>query len=615
MRRSSQVLVCLVGLAGCKTVSNEVRERPAATAAVSESVARTAAPIPDASAPAVTEAPLAWGTRPGTKGPLYPVVDGMCVHGEIWPTQGSALYTYGNGTGPWSRGRLATLARIVDDGLDTTVSDNTNAGAWQELAPMGVVGTWPAPLLMYSSDQGNGRMRDWPTLWMHGDRGWSVLASHREREAPGYSRPVLFGGHAVASCDQYKDGDTVSISTLKSWPLVKDAPAILGLALLGRARFIVRELVANDTSLFAVGSAETGEGATYDAKSALRILTGGKVSEVRLPAGDLRVLGTRPTLVLSLGQTQLIRLDDGKPTTLTPKLAAGARIESGGVSPGGDIWLMTSKKTVLVVKAKTETFDESRLPAPSAPGAKEAVQHWPTSGGLLAGVDVDDPYAVGEGGSLFHHVAGAWQEVELPPPPFATTGKYQAQAIVVPAKGELYVNAGYAEKGVGWKTVERYRAVLRNKRPKEVLRCNEPASGVDYSSGAGFMSFPPIATDACTTPFVILLRIGWGVTTKDAVYPYDRKSDYPSIREAIKGMPSLGAAVDLVEVESGDQRYVGARVPSVAAGRELAEAVVKKKITGYIETRPEIVCGQPKEARVLHVDVATGKLANPVHAH
>jgi len=63
----------------------------------------------------------------------------------------------------------------------------------------------------------------------------------------------------------------------------------------------------------------------------------------------------------------------------------------------------------------------------------------------------------------------------------------------------------------------------------------------------------------------------------------------------------------LVEVVAGDQRYLGARVPSLAVGKALAQAVVKKvKIEG--EIRPEIVCGTPKEERVIHVDVKTGNV-------
>lgn len=563
------------------------------------------------------EAPLAWGTRPPAKGPLYPVVDGMCVHGEIWPTGGSALYTYGNGTGAWTRGGLATFARLVDDGLDTSdaAGKTTDEEAWFGVAPMRLVGTWPAPLLMYSEDQGNGRTRDWTSIWTHGEAGWTLLGSHREKGEPLYSPPVLFKGHAVASRMTVDTTDAVMPTTVRSWPLDKAAPAVAGIAQLARPKLEIRSLAAGDDALYAVGNAEVGA-TPADAKlrSVIRVLQDGKVSEVLVPDGSMRVVGTRPSLVISLDDTRMFRLVGGKLSEV--KLPPDTKLLSASVHPSGDVWMLTLKKTVLIARrppsADVDTIDTIPLPAPAAPGPREAVQHWPTSGKLLAGVEVDDPYAVGEGGSLFHFESGKWSEVELPAPPFASSGRYQAQAVVVPAKGDVYVNAGYAEKGIGWRTAERYRAVLRNKRPREVLRCNEPRGGADYASGTGFMSFPPIATEACATPFAVLLRLAYGTTTKEPVYVYDRKSDYPSVREAIKGTPGLGAAVDLVELVSGDQRYLGARVPNVAAGRQLAELVAKKVKSGPAQTRPEIVCGTPKEDRVIHVDVATGKVATPI---
>ena len=608
---------CSFGLAACRTVGSDARDRPAAAssepprAAPSGSLAAAAgsarAPSPE------PETPLAWGTRPPTKGPLYPVVDGMCVHGEIWPTAGSAVYTYGNGTGAWTRGGQATVARFVDDGLDVSdgVGKSNDAEAWAWIAPMAFTGSWPAPLLMYSSDQGNGRTRDWPSIWTHDESGWKLLASHREPGEPLYTKPVVFKGHAVAARAVLDAGyDAVSATTVKAWALDKGAPPIANVAQLARARFEIRTLAEGDGVLYALGTADAGNDST---RGVIRALQDGKIEEVLAPAGSMHVVGTRPSLVVTIGGTQVFRLTGRQLSEI--KLPPGAELADAAVHPSGDVWMLTKKKTVLVARrappAAVDTIETTPLPAPAAPGPKEAVQHWPTSGGLLAGVEVDDPHAIGEGGSLFHFEAGKWQEVALPAPPFATTGKYQAQAVVVPAKGSVYVNAGYAEKGPSWRSVERYRAVLRNVRPREVLRCNEPSGGANYASGTGFMSFPPIATDACTMPFVILLRLAYGMTRKEPVYIYDPKSDYPSVREAIKATPSLGAAVDLVELVSGDQRYLGARVPNVAAGRELAEAVAKR-IRGPSETRPEIVCGAPKEERVIHVDVATGKVASPI---
>lgn len=606
-----RALPAVLALAACKSVTSDGRDRPPTAPSESPTPIASApgAPGDAGAAPPVVDAPLAWGTRPAAKGPLFAVVDGMCVHGEIWPTVGSALYTYGNGTGPWTRGSDTTLARFVDDGLDLSegVTKTTNAEAWSTVAPFGVQGTWPA-VVLFSSDQGNGRMRDWPSIWLHGDGGWKLVASHREAGEPDYLAPALFQRHVVTARRTFSSYDVMSkVVTFKAVPLEGSAPPIANLPALGRAGFFPHRLVANDTTLFALGAVEQGQ----DSKPALRILADGKAREVTLPEGEVTVLSARPSLVLQIERGRIVRLDGDKLVAVDVKLPPKQTILSASVAANGDVWVLPSGRSSVLVARAGGGLDELAIPAAAAPRPKEAVQHWPMSGAALAGVDVDDPYVIGEGGSLHHFVEGRWREVELPDPPFAATGRYQAQAVVVPSKGDVYVNAGYAEKGVAWKTVERYRAVLRSKRPKEVLRCNEPWGGSNAASGRGFMSFPPLADESCATPFVVLLRTAYALGSSYPVYVYDRATDYPSVRAAIKATPSLGASVDLVELVSGTQRYLGARVPTVAAGRELALAVAKK-VSSVAETRPEIVCGAPKEERVLHVDVATGKIATPI---
>jgi len=145
------------------------------------------------------------------------------------------------------------------------------------------------------------------------------------------------------------------------------------------------------------------------------------------------------------------------------------------------------------------------------------------------------------------------------------------------------------------------------------------------------MSFPPIADETCKTPFVVLLRTGYG-SGKDATFIYDRKHDFTQVRDAIKETPSLTSSplptevrdagkegeskrISLIELQSGNQRYLGARVPNVAAGRDLALAVVKKVKTinnggSIAEVRPEIVCGEPKPERTINVEATTGKVVD-----
>lgn len=599
-------LLCFL-VVGCKTVSNESRP----TTAVSAQPPTPSASVAIADAAPPPETALAWGTRPPTTGELFPVIDGMCIHAEVWPTKGSAMLSWGNGYGSGSRVGTATWARFVDDGLDRApdLMHATDKATQDELTsgdPYHVLGTWPGPMLL-SIDNPSGRMRSYDTVWLRDDKGWNVLGSYHEAGEPNYSYPILFKGWAISSRSQPKSGpndyDNWTPSLVKAWPVDKGAAPIAKLETLGRAGFRIRDFEASDTTLYARGWSDGPAGKSPT--PVMRWLTDGKTGEVPI-ADDTSVFGTTSTaMFLGFSFKTVQKLEDGKLTPLPLKLQSGEQVSTGRVAANGDLWLRTSKNRVLIVHGDAVT--ETTLPVASGPTPHEDTQHSPTVGGGLAGVDLDDPYAIGNG-ELFHWVNGQWNAVPMPKPPFATQGKYAAQSLTMPARGDLFVNAGYGEKGVGWKTSERYRAILRTKRPRETLRCNEPEGGSTSSNGHGFMSFPPIADDACTTPVAILVRLAWNSTWAGKwIFKYDPKSDYPSVRAAIKATPSLGASVDLIEVESGDQRYLAAPVPSVAAGKELALAVVKNVKDEFLEIRPEIVCGTAKAARTIHVDVATGK--------
>lgn len=617
-------------LPGCKTIATDASSRPAPAVAAPEASPARLSPEggapPNASArpTEAPEAPLAWGTRPAKDGVLHPVVDGMCIHGEIWGlADGGALYSYGNGTGPWTRGYSATFARFVDAGLDTTeagkfvTKPKKGVDYLRELdvAPTAIVGRWPEPLVLFSSDQGGSRMRDWTSVWKRTAAGWSVVADANEPGTPLYGSPTVFRGHAVFSRRAYgdsMDGPSGDLE-IRSEKLTAEAPALPNLGALGGGDAWAAAIEATEDALHVLALVTVKDKAgESQSRPFLRTWQDGKVRQRPAPSG--RLVTVRPVPVF-LDEGKLVRLEGDKavPVDVAKK---GAKITATSAAPNGDVWALVideAAKSAEVVRARAGGgVDRFALPEPKVPLPKESVQHWPTSGSALAGAEVDDVWATARGGALYHFEGGEMREVTMPRPPFATSGSYRAQALVVPAKGDVYVNAGYAEKGVGWKTAERYRAVLRTKRPTEVLRCNEPPGGSTSASGGGFTSFPPIADEACTTPFVVLLRVAYGpATAKDRTWVYDRKADYPSVRDAIKATPSLaateGATVDLVEVESGWQRYLGARVPSVAAGRELATAVAKR-VQSVAEVRPEVVCATPKPERALRVEAKTGKL-------
>lgn len=580
----------LAALAACRSVSTEGKVPEASTKPVA-----IAEPVVDA-AVAPVEPPLAWGTRPPKEGPLFPVVDGMCMRGEVWPVGTSALFSMGRGT----------MGRFVDSGLD--VSDDVTRSsdpkqAFERPDITRVTGTWPGPLLVYGRDRAGGRMRSYDSTWLHEANGWSLVGSYREKDEPSYAEPLLHHGWIITARTAPKgksNDDAWTPHLVVAYPAEKNATPIPGIAQLARAKFFLHSFVATEGTIYAFGANEEGR-----QPRAIRALKDGKVSEIALPDEHPIVIGTTGNTVYFVAgeynaRRRLYRLDEGKLATVPLKLATGVTLQGGHVAPSGDVWLLTSKNVVMVLHGDEVT--ETALPAPATPRPKEKVVINATSGAPLVGVDVGDPYAIGEGGSVFHFASGTWQEVPLPAPPFATTGKYKAQSLYMPAKGDLYVNAAYVEKGEGWKGPLGYRAILRTKRPTEVLRCNEPLDEITgYSEGV--MSFAPIADESCTTPIAVLVRLAF-----QGQEIFDRKSDHPTVRAAIKATPSLGTSVDLVEFTSGTQRYLGAKVPSVAAGKELARAAVGKVKSEFHTTHPEIVCGTPKEERVLHIDVATGNV-------
>src|SRR5262249_3958600 len=258
----------------------------------------------------------------------------------------------------------------------------------------------------------------------------------------------------------------VQASLIMTWPLTSGAPAIPGIEKLGRADYWIRDLVATDSAIYALG------GNISKSAGNLRMLADGTPSEVPLPASHVLAIAGK-TLYFDSDRTSVYRFEDGKAAKLPLKLPPDVTLIGADVASNGDLWMLTSKHVVIVAAKGSDALTETPLPAPANPPKKAEEQHYPATGSMLAGVAVDDPYAIGAGGALFHLEKGQWTEVPLPDPPFATVGKYQAQSLTVPVKGDPYINAGYFEKGVGWKTPLRYHALLRAKRPKEVLRCNE----------------------------------------------------------------------------------------------------------------------------------------------
>jgi hypothetical protein len=384
----------------------------------------------------------------------------------------------------------------------------------------------------------------------------------------------------------------------------KEAPPIPGLASLGRKGFVTAWLAAAGDSLYAFGWTEGVAGFA----NIVRVLKDGKVSEGSNPQSGSTVVGKKDDSLFLLGDDSVIRRFDGtKATALPIKPKSGALVMGAALAPNGDFWAITSKSEVMILHDGAVTA--STLPAPASKPSATTAPTFPANQ-RLAGVELGEPWAIGETGALYRFEHGEWREVAMPTPPFATSGKYRAQSVTLPAKGDLYVSAGYYEKGIGWKNSKTYHAVLRTRRPKETQRCNEAPKQFRTDRlevGHGFFSSPPIADDTCSTPFVVIVRLG---SKKEPNFLYDRT--YPTLRTAIKETPELGATTEILEFPWGTVQAIGMKAPDMATAKTLALNAAKRVKSEFQETEPEIVCGVPPSIdKTMIVDVATGKFVTP----
>lgn len=587
-------------LAACKSQGLPDEPRPDTTGA--RPIAGSARPsasggaIASASASATAaapEAPLAWGVRPPTAGALFPVVDGMCIHAAVLAIEDATFLAWGHGAGAFSRGTsTATFARFTDAGLELGEAvDKGLEPLWEGGTPRSMFGRWPDGAVLVF-DQST-RMSTSANVVVHEGGEWRSLLSAGDSRGTSYDyRVAPYRGGALSLSLSYTDKLSVSSRSLALTKGGAPPPTVP----LARVDFdSVGALAAFGGEVFVVGSGEAGPRVRWSEEGKVREAVATGIKEVAA-----RFASSKGGLVLWDAGAAL-RFEKGAwtPTALGKRVREERTpIAELHVAPSGDLWAIL-QGGIVVVERRDGTVVDRLLPEPASDGSgrdRGAVYRAP--GDVLAGVEVDDPWIVAKSGAVLHAKGEGFVKVEMPAPPFATAGAtYKAETLVVAGAGDVYVNAGYGEKGAGWRTPERYRAILRTKRPSETLRCNEPSYGNNGGAGKGMSSFPPIADDACKAPFVVLLKDG-------LVQPVG-KGDYPNLRSVVKGRADLGPTLELVEIDGLGRKLLGAAVPTTAAGKALAEAVGKK-----IDARPEVVCGRPSSPkRTVKVDVATGGVA------
>lgn len=291
------------------------------------------------------------------------------------------------------------------------------------------------------------------------------------------------------------------------------------------------------------------------------------------------VLETAPDEVYLAAGPNIVRWD-GSAFRLVGKTKDAKPVSAMYRAGKDDLWVETRVDSE---KSESPAFGLQRV---SSAGATTIAT--PETLLSIAGVELGAPWAVGVSGKVYKRDGETWKPMPLPKAPFSGSGVTpKAKQVVAAGPDDVLVIAKYWEKGPAWKEQELHTMMLRTKPMKETLRCNEPdPENNNVNIGQGFQSWPPLATAACTTPFVVLAR------RSNAVRKVD---DWPRLQAAFKGRAELGD-VSLVEFTSGDRTFVGAKAPSVETAKKMAELAAKAD-----RLRPEVVCGDPEPLRTIPV--------------
>ncbi len=578
-RKSRAVVGTTLLIAACKTATApEALHAPTLDAGFAAPSAPSTAPaaVPSSATPAAAanEPALGWGTRPGREGSLFPVADGMCVHMESWAVANAVLLTYGSGAGPWTRGGRVSIARFTPEGID--VGDAALAGFDDAKEPrlnalQRIGGSYPSNLWALNEQSG---------------RAYNAVDVLTRTEGPW---KVSLPGAAPAARNRWspqsgKDGALLFLEASGQGDGPEGAVLLRAVAVGGSAPKLPAALAYPSTNARVVRALPTGEVFVLIAGKATTVrytLDGTKTVDATMATGDfeanLHVLAA-DAVYLSAGPA-LRRLEGTtfKETALgAAATAKHAAIRELARDPEGNLWAVLEGGSILVEK-KGGGVEDRGLGEPVFLGAG-AVGY--LTGRSLAGVEGGDPWAVGKSGKVYRYDGTKWASVEMPAPPWSMGAKYNAVRVLWTGKNDVFVNAEYGEKGAGWKTPERYRAVLRSVRPSEVQRCNEPVGeAAPVSSGRGFRSWPPLATDACATPFVVVFG-------EDALKRVNGK--YPRIEAQLKAHAELGKHFTAVDFASGGRKWMGLAVKTRAEGLKIAELWGSK-----LGERPEVVCGTP----------------------
>ena len=595
-------LTALTALAACKSLAAD-DGKPAIRppiAADSRTVSSSTPSARDAEAPVAVapEAPLAWGTRPPRDGVLFPVVDGMCIHGEIFALENGALFAYGSSHGAYSRGGATTTARVADDGLEP--QPNVGFGATFDFWGVKTMGGhYPDRLwavvdvssrMVEASELrvGTAKATDWRVALDSGtklgDAGNAAAVGAPVRD---FGQPILLpdGSTLVPEMSVVQDNVGAEKASF-AFRMLSPAGALVAKPKVPGADLAKIAFTRAGGRGEGVAALANGEviGARIDGEAAKLV----RWSPAQ-PVDDLPLKRTKGSVTLRVGKNrafvqvdaQLFVYAAGKvePVKLSPKLATGFRWTLGA---DDTLYVALPSKALLVETAQGAVTEETM----------------PAFGPLLGAVTSSTVWLLSDNAHQLHRrtmtgASASWEPVILPAPPFGNSlrGPSTIEAVQILGSDDVFVNTRRFEKGWGWAQPEPYRAIYRTKRPKQVLRCQDVRG---EGTGRGVYAWPPAADDACTTPFVVAMR----EETKEPA------KTYPGIAQNLRGKTEYGEKLALVSFEGRGGLNLGIPMTDIEKARKLATYLSRS-----LDIRADVVCGRPDAIRQLDYDVAKGTIA------
>lgn len=597
MPRHVALVVSLAFAVGCRSVAQapSADEPKPAAADATTADGGTKPPVVPPSASATGDTPLpplAWGTRPSGPGPLYPVVDGMCIHGTVFPLRNGAVIAYGMAQGPWSRGGATTAQILGERGLAVQADEGFGKafGFW---SPSFLGGTLPNRLFatvdvssrMVSATDlyvGGSQKSDWKVLLASGarfgDAGNAAETGVPVREL-GRVVPLDDGSHMIAEHGFVRDAKGEVKDTRSFRVLGADGAWVVGAKVPGKD---LAEIAFG--SVFArLGNGEVIGAAEGEAKKLVRWSPVRAVDDLPLPKPSkrtIRVIAGKNRAYVDVDGTVYVYENDALvPAKAGPRITAGAP----WAIDADDALVIALPGKTLLREARDGTVTEEPLPeSGSLYGFREGAPWLVAAGKGANGSDV-----------LFRKAGGAWQRAEIPAPPFGNElrGPLKVEQLVVLSPDDVLVNVRRVEKGYGWKDTEPFRAIYRSKKPDEVLRCQDTRGS---GTGVGFHPWPPAADDGCKTPTVVIM-------------PEPNKTpakDYPVLRQRLRGKTELGESLAFVDFEGRGTTNLAVLADDMTKAKALATLVSKS-----LDLRAEVVCGRPTPTRTFRYDVAKGTFA------